>query len=365
MHSQRSVAGPAFARLSRPLRDGRVRSNEFRMVKIRRRDSKKPVDSGARFGLSWAQPEGWTVEHAVVVSELAREPRKRPQPASDVGPVQSVDRALHLLDLLAEAGGEATLTALAEAAGLHASTCHRLLSALVRRGYVTQVRSNGAYTIGAQVLHLTQICLRQVDLPRRAQPHLERVNRVTGETVHLAAMQGDSLITVAKRDALHAVRVDTGALGKSDAAHATAHGKAILAWLTEDAIRRIVTARKMRRFTANTITTLPDLIEELRLVRRNGYALDREEFQPGVICVGAPIRDYPGAVIGSISASTPTMRAAEAHLDLIKREVVAAARALSLELGEEPGRAAAEKAPARAAARNGRAKSHSNGRGGK
>jgi IclR family acetate operon transcriptional repressor len=303
-------------------------------------------------------PEHAFMDQAVNDPVSSQELPRRGSAVAENGSVQSVDRALLLLDLLAEAGGEATLTALSEAAGLHVSTCHRLLATLMRRGYVTQVRSNGVYTIGAQVLHLTQICLRQVDLPRRAQRHLERVNRVTGETVHLAVMQGDSLIVVAKRDALHAVRVDTGSLGKSDAAHATANGKAILAWLTEDAIRRIVAVRKMRRFTPNTITTLPALIEELRLVRRNGFALDKEEFQPGVICIGAPIRDYTGAVIGSISASAPKMRATEAQLKLIRQEVVTAARALSLELGEEPSRSEPEKS------RGGKAR-HANGRGGK
>jgi IclR family acetate operon transcriptional repressor len=304
------------------------------------------------------------VDQSVIARASEQEPARQPATRLERGPVQSVDRALHLLDLLAEAGGEATLSALSEAAGLHASTCHHLLATLMRRGYVTQARSNGAYTIGAQVLHLTRICLRQVNLPRRARPHLDRVNRLTGETVHLAILQGDSLVTVAKRDALHAVRVDTGGIGQADAAHATATGKAILAWLTEDAIRRITTARKMKRFTANTVTTLPELIEELRLVRRNGFSLDREEFQPGVICIGAPIRDYTGAVIGSISASTPKMRATDAHLKLIRQEVIAAARALSLELGEETKPRGTGQPAAPTAPRNGRTKRQSHGRGG-
>ena len=78
------------------------------------------------------------------------------------------------------------------------------------------------------------------------------------------------------------------------------------------------------------------LIEELRHVRRNGFAMDREEFQPGVICVGSAIRDHAGAVVGAISASAPAMRATEEHLALMRQEVIAAANALSAELGE-PG----------------------------
>src|SRR6185312_1109050 len=143
-------------------------------------------------------------------------------------------------------------------------------------------------------------------------PYLEAINRATGETVHLAALQGDAVITLAVREARHAVRVDTGKIGRLEAPHATSVGKAILAWLPEDEMQRILSSG-MKRCTEKTITEFPQLLESLRVVRRNGYAIDREEYLPGVICVGAAIRDQAGTVIGAISASTPTMRASEAH----------------------------------------------------
>ncbi len=250
--------------------------------------------------------------------------------------IQSVDRALTLLEALAEAGGEAPLTSLARRTSLNISTCHHLLSTLMNWGYVAKISGRRSYALGARILYLGQACLRQVDLPRRAEPHVEQINVSTGETVHLAVLQGDNVVTLLKREARHAVRVDTGPVGQSDAAHATATGKAMLAWLPEDEIRRILALKGMTRFTANTITDLTALIEELRLVRRNGFAIDREEFQPGVICIGAAIRDHTGAVVGSISASAPTMRATKAHLERMREEVVAAVRALSALLGE-PG----------------------------
>jgi IclR family acetate operon transcriptional repressor len=96
---------------------------------------------------------------------------------------------------------------------------------------------------------------------------------------------------------------------------------------------RRVLPNGLPRFTPKTITEWPALIEALRHVRRNGYAMDDEEYQPGVICVGAPIRDHNGAVVGAISASTPTMRANNDHLALVREQVVSAVRALSAELG--------------------------------
>ncbi|HEX3859875.1 MAG TPA: IclR family transcriptional regulator [Pseudolabrys sp.] len=248
--------------------------------------------------------------------------------------IQSVDRALLLLETIAEAGGEATLTDLATRTGLNISTCHHLLATLIKRGFAAKVPGRRLYALGVRILYLGHACL-QVDLPRRAQPHLEKINQATGETVHLAALQGDAVVTLAVREARHAVRVDTGKIGKIEAPHATSVGKAILAWLPEDEIRRIV-GKSMKRFTEKTITEFPAFIESLRVVRRNGYAVDREEFLPGVICVGAAIRDQAGTVVGAISASTPAMRASEDHVALMRNEVVAAARALSAEFGE-PG----------------------------
>jgi IclR family acetate operon transcriptional repressor len=246
--------------------------------------------------------------------------------------IQSVDRAIALLEAIAEAGGESTLTELSRRTKLNISTCHHLLSTLVGRGYVAKVPVRRSYALGARILYLSNACLTQVDLPVRAKPFIEQINAATGETVHLAVLQGDTMVKVAKRESRHPVRVDTGALGKSDAAHATATGKAMLAWLPEDEMRRVL-AHGMARYTPNTITEWPALIEELRHVRRNGYSTDREEYQPGVICIGAAIRDHNGAVVGAISASTPAMRASDEHLTLVREQVVGAVRALSAGLG--------------------------------
>src|SRR5262245_37788158 len=140
--------------------------------------------------------------------------------------IQSVDRAVSLLEAIAEAGGECTLTQLSHRTQLNISTCHHLLSTLVARGYVAKVPVRRSYALGARILYLSNACLRQVDLPARAAPFIEKINERTGETVHLAVLQGDAMMKVAKRESRHPVRVDTGQLGKTDAAHATATGKA-------------------------------------------------------------------------------------------------------------------------------------------
>jgi IclR family acetate operon transcriptional repressor len=252
-------------------------------------------------------------------------------PRAERHSIQSVDRAMRLLEAIAEAGGECSLTELSQRTQLNISTCHHLLSTLVNRGYVAKVPVRRTYALGARILFLSNACLT-VDLPARAAPLLAQINEKTGETVHLAVLQGDAMMKVAKRESRHPVRVDTGTLGKTDAAHATATGKAMLAWLPEDDMRRVL-SHGLTRFTPKTICEWPSLIEALRHVRRNGYAVDDEEYQPGVICIGAAIRDHNGAVVGAISASTPTMRANDDHLSLVREQVCSAVRALSAELG--------------------------------
>ena len=265
----------------------------------------------------------------------ASQPRARrarsARPAGERHGIQSVDRAITLLETIADAGGEATLTEIAGRAELNISTSHHLLSTLVRRGYVTKVPGRRSYALGGRILEIGYASLRQIDLPQRAEPFINRLNESTGETVHLVTLQGDTMKTLAKREAR---TPGPRSMTRPDGAHAKASGKAILAWLPEHEARRVTTAQGMIRFTPNTITEWPALDEELRSVRRNFYSMDREEYQPGLICVGSAVRDHQGAVVAAISASTPIGRATEAHLKVICDGVVEAAHALSAELGE-------------------------------
>src|SRR3984893_17968788 len=218
----------------------------------------------------------------------------RPPMGRDKGGIQALDRAFLIWDVIADAGGEAKLTEIANSAGLNISTCHHLISPLHNWGYVARGAGSRSYILGSRILHLSAACLRQVDLPRRAQAVIDQLNEQTREAVQLAIMRDTDLVNILRREARHAVRVDAGVAGKSNAAHATATGKAILAWLPASEMDRMIADKGLTSFTANTIVDFEKLKEELRLTRRNGFAVDREEFQSGVICVGAAIRDHAG-----------------------------------------------------------------------
>jgi IclR family acetate operon transcriptional repressor len=255
-----------------------------------------------------------------------------PRSARNGSTIQSVQRAFQLLDIIAASGGEATLTDLSRVSGLKVSTCHHLLATLIQSGYAAKRRGARTYVLGSKILALSAVCLKQVNLPQQAHRVIEALNARTKEAVQLAVLQGDDLITVMRKETLHAVRVDAGAVGKTGAAHATAAGKAILAWLPEGELRRIVDAKGLTAFTPRTITDFAQLVEELRLVRRRGFAIDREEFQFGVCCIGAAIRSPTGTVLGSISVSCPTFRADEDIIEAIQTQVIAAAQMLSADL---------------------------------
>jgi IclR family acetate operon transcriptional repressor len=303
---------------------------------------RKDIDFGPRFGASnfarSIQPRNRkVVETARIVTdgseEVAETTAAAERPSKGTRTIQSVDRALALLDVLGDASEAIPLNEIAARAGLNISTCHHLLATLATRGYVGRTSRGRDYFLGPRITELSQLRLRQFSLVDIAMPELRRLNDETLESVHLAALQGNALVTLAKLDSRLPIRVGADDATKTSAAHATATGKAILAWLPEAEIARVIADTGLRRFTDRTISTIAELMEELRLVRRNGYAVDNEEFQPGVVCYGAAIRDHAGAVIGSISCSMPRMRAEGAHELKVKAAVKACAAAISERFG--------------------------------
>lgn len=275
----------------------------------------------------------WQGEALSVMAESVEHPESKLDPMlSNIGigvlpaakgprTVQSVERALELLKILGEADGEMSLSEIASKAALRAPTCHHLLATLAKHGFVGRSARTRSYYLGSRITELSNQRLKQFSLVDIAMPHLRALNEATLESVHLATLQGHALVTLAKLESKLPIRAGSDEPGKSDAAHATATGKAILAWLPEAEIARVIAHTRLHRFTDKTISTISDLMEDLRLVRRNGYSVDNEEFQPGVVCIGAAIRDHLGAVIGSVSCSMPRMRAEGEHLEKVKTAV--------------------------------------------
>ncbi len=251
--------------------------------------------------------------------------------------IQSVARALNILEVLSKAEGEMQLGEIARETELNVSTCHHILLTLMTRGYVAQNNRGRAYFLGTKILELSSNRARQFSLAELAMPELRRLNSVTGENVHLAVIQGNDLVALAQLDSTKIVQVNMEAISLTGAAHATAIGKSILAWLPENEIERIIRQKGLPQFTRSTITDFDALKESLRLVRRFGFAIDREEFLPGVVCIGTALRDYSGTVLGSISCTLPDSRAADENIEIVKQAVLDCVAKLSSKLGRPKG----------------------------
>lgn len=251
--------------------------------------------------------------------------------------IQSVSRALNILETLSTAQGEMPLNDIARLTELNVSTCHHILLTLMHRDYVGQNPKGRAYFLGNKVLELSSNRARQFNLVDLAMPELRQLNHRINENVHLAVVQGNDLLSLARLDSTQVVRINTDSISLANAAHATAIGKSILAWLPDNEIARIIAAKGLNRFTEHTIVDEDELIESLRLVRRYGYAMDKEEFLPGVVCVGNALRDYSGTVLGSISSTMPESRAKDAHLDMVTDAVKECVATLSEKLNRPDG----------------------------
>jgi IclR family acetate operon transcriptional repressor len=235
--------------------------------------------------------------------------------------VQSVDRALLLLELLAQGGGRLPITELAGRSGLSLGTVHRLLATLVARGWVRQ-DSDRRYALGTALLPLGDAATRL--LSSWAAPFLALLAERTGETSNLAVLEDDHVIYVAQAPGRHRMRMFTE-VGRRVLPHSTAVGKVLLAWHDEEHVRRVVNRLGLPARTPRTLTSPAAFAAELAAVRQRGWAVDDEEEEPGVRCLAVPVG--PGAVaVAAVSVSAPASR-----LEPGSAEVVA----VLLEIAEE------------------------------
>jgi IclR family transcriptional regulator, acetate operon repressor len=217
--------------------------------------------------------------------------------------VQSVDRALDILELLASSPGTLGVTEVAREVGLAPGTAHRLLVALVQRGWVRQ-DTGRRYGVGLAARRLGDAASSQ--LATLAAPALRAAVEVTGETANLASLEGDVMVYVAQSPSPHTLRI-FAEVGRRVPLHSTAVGKVVLAGMETGRALALLRAADRPARTPHTLTELDDLRRELEVVREQGYALDDEEQELGVRCVAVPVAGGPGALL-ALSVSGPTER---------------------------------------------------------
>ena len=248
--------------------------------------------------------------------------------------LKSLVKAATILDCFSTLDRKLTAAQIATRTDIPRGTVHRILRTLRDLGLVDQDRDRDQYRLGMKLFELGTTVLANMDLHREASASVESLTRASGETVHLSVFDGQNS-TVINRTDPGDERVNTVVVLESSPGHATASGKAALAYQSGAAIDRFL-ARGLPRIAPNTITDPARLLAELETIRGQGYAVDDEELQTGTRCVGAPIRDMSGRVFAAISVSgradrfTPERIAV--YADLVRHH----AQAISLHLGYRP-----------------------------
>lgn len=214
-------------------------------------------------------------------------------------------------------------------------TLHRQLSHLVQEGLL-ELRPDHVYVPGLRLLKLASASWARNEFRAVAAPFLETLHRETGETVHLGVLRGREIIYLDKVESRQAVRMNSQ-IGNASPAYCTGVGKAALSTLDDHALDAILSGLEFRRFTPQTITDRASLLAELVEIRTSGIAFDREEHEPGIRCVAAPVVDADRALVAGVSVTGPAYRVGQEQLDEWAPCVRRAARSIMEELSARLG----------------------------
>lgn len=241
----------------------------------------------------------------------------------------TVGKALDVLDEVAAFGRPVRFTELQLRSSLPKATLYRLLQTLTNQGMVQHDSGTGAYSLGVRLVRLAHQAWAQASLAPLARPYLDELARETGQTVHLAQLDNGQVLYVDKRNARQPVEMFSQA-GKVGPAYCTGVGKAMLAYLPEAEQDAVIRQQSFHRFTPDTYGDPDALRGELAAIVARGHGYDREEHEPGIICVAAPILTRAGRVLGALSVTGHkdhvAMTTLEGHVPALKRTADAIAR---------------------------------------
>jgi IclR family acetate operon transcriptional repressor len=267
-------------------------------------------------------------------SRITRARGRRPaaEEADKTGQVQSLTRALSLLETIARSHDGLTLTEVAQTVGLPPSTAHRLLTTLQQARFVRFDPLSSVWQIGMQAFVVGNAFARTRDVLMMARPVMRRLMEESGETVNLYVTDEGEAICMGQVECRQMMRAIARPGGRVRM-HCSGVGKAMLAFLPERDVARVLERHGLPRVTERTLVTPKTLRADLEQVRARGYAVDDEEHAVGLRCVAAPILDEHGTPLAALSVSGPTARIPDHQVSLLGAMVTEAARAVTAEVG--------------------------------
>jgi DNA-binding IclR family transcriptional regulator len=246
--------------------------------------------------------------------------------------VQTVERALDILEVLASSRESFGVTEIGSRIGLHKSTVHRIIQTLCYRGYVEKEKDRERYRLGIKIIEVGNAFFNQLEVRKIAERYLESLAKTFDEVVHLVLPDNGEVVFIDHKESSQLIGMYSK-VGSRGYMHCTAVGKAILSTLPEEEVRLILQKKGMPRFTQQTITDPEKLIEQLKEIRKTGIAVAAEETEVGVINIGTPIYDYSGRTIGAISISGPINRLMEKGIEKVGQEIKRVGQDISFRLG--------------------------------
>lgn len=256
--------------------------------------------------------------------------------ASGSGPVpgvQALTRGIQLLDLVASSAMPPRFMDLLERSGMPKGTLHRILQALIDERLLKLDSRDQTYRLGSRLFQWAHRVWDDFDLRGAAEPELERLRDLTGETVRLGILDGNEILYIDQREVPQPVRLSNG-VGSRAKPYASGLGKAILAHLPLEMRRKLLGATEFENLTPHTITDFNELTSQLDLTKARGYAVSIDEQNIGISSVAAPILDHEAKPLGAIGVIGPSFRLPPERLHALGRDVIEAARRISGNIGE-------------------------------
>lgn len=245
--------------------------------------------------------------------------------------LESADRVLRVLELFSPAERHLSLSDIADRLSLPRSSVHRLLATLLAHEFIERDPATRRYRLGIRLFEIGSTVIHERGLHSAAHPVVEELALSSGETCHLAVLSGVEAVYVYKIDGASSIIMSSRVGGRAPC-YCTSIGKVLIAWAGVELLERVVAAG-FHAFTPATIRDADRLVAELERVRREGYALDLEEFERGLRCIAAPVRDHSGRVLAAVGLAGPSNRLTDRRLRELVGPVLAGAETISRNLG--------------------------------
>jgi DNA-binding IclR family transcriptional regulator len=249
---------------------------------------------------------------------------------------QLLVRALDIIELLAVEREGAGVTAVASRLGLHKSTVHRILSALSERGYAEKSEDGSSYRLGLKLVEVSALKLNHLELKTEAASVLRKLADGAGQPVHLAILSGLDAVYIEKIDPISNLRLYSQ-IGRRIPAYCSALGKALLLGRSEAEIAALMEGQEFKRLTPHTLKDARAYARQVAASAARGWTVDDEEHDPGIRCVAAPVRDYTGKIIASLSMAGDAAAICAERDEENASKVMAAAAEISRRMGYSEG----------------------------